>query len=111
MSRLTYTFCPKRIHRRRRFSVIKLKVRDHYGFWQSVIHQCSGDELAGFIVNNFFKHGLADRLNNSSMHLTRNQHRINLLAAIIDCDVALEMDLAGFRINIHHGDVRAERET
>ena len=40
--------------------LIKLKVRDHHGFGQSVIHQRAGDELAGFVVNNFFKHGLAD---------------------------------------------------
>ena len=44
------------------------------------------------------------------MDLTSHEHRIDLLAAVINCDITLEMDLSGFRIDIYDSYVRAERE-
>src|SRR5882724_2676516 len=74
----------------------------------SAIHQRSGDELAGLIVNNFFEQGLPHGLSYTPMNLTGYEHGIDLLAAVIDRDIALERDLACFRIDIHDSDVRAE---
>ncbi len=85
-------------------------MRNIHGPGQRIIHERSRNELAGLIVNNFFKQGLAHRLSYAPMDLTSHQHRIDLLAAIIDCDITLEMDLAGFRINLYHSYVRAERK-
>ncbi len=40
-----------------------------------------------------------------------NEHWIDLLAAIVDCNVAMKMNLAGFAINLHHRDMRSKRKS
>src|SRR6185312_16908394 len=70
----------------------------------------SAGELALFVIHHFFIKSLAQRLHNAAVHLSMHQQRIDLLATIVYRDVTLEVDLAGFRIDLYYGDVGSERE-
>src|SRR4030095_1006188 len=57
---LANTFHAKRVDRRRSFSSIQYKVRNVRRSGYCIIHQCASDQLALFVVDHFFKHGLAN---------------------------------------------------
>src|SRR4051794_5485657 len=66
-----------------------------------VVHQRAGYQLALLVINNFFKHRLAQRLNNPTVNLPVNEHWIDHLAAVVDSDVAKEIYIAGVTINFN----------
>ena len=73
-----------------------------------VIHQRACHQLSLIVVNNFFIHRLPNRLNDATVDLPIDQHRIDHFAAVIDSDVAQKLDVACFAINFDDSDVRAE---
>src|SRR5207244_9697384 len=67
-------------------------------------------ELPINVVPNLFAERLPDPLRYSAVQLALDQHRVDHVAVIVDCDIALDLDVAGVRINFDKGDVRAEGE-
>ena len=52
---------------------------------------------------------LADALGDAAVELAVDDHRVDLLADVVDRDVADEVDLAGLLVDLDDGDVRPER--
>ena len=70
--------------------------------------QRSGEQLPVVVVDRSFPQRLPDALDDAAVHLALDNHRIDLRAAVVDRDVALEIDRARLRIDFDHGEVRAK---
>src|SRR2546426_438546 len=79
-------------------------------FGQSIVHQRAGHELAIFVVDQFFPHGLAQPLGNAALDLSVHQQRIDDVAAVVDGNVLVDLYFTGFRVHFTRANVTAEGE-
>src|SRR5947209_9084355 len=79
-------------------------------FGQSIVHQRAGHELAIFVVDQFFPHGLAQPLGNAALDLSVHQQRIDDVAAVVDGNVLVDLYFTGFRVHFNRANVTAEGE-
>ena len=80
------------------------------GGGQRVVDERAGDELALLVVVHALVERLADGVHDAAVHLTVDQHRVDRVAAVVDGDVAEQLDLPGLWIEVDDRRVRAERE-
>src|SRR5256885_6686827 len=107
---LANTFHAHGIHRRRRDGTAQSELRQTVSFRKSVVHQRAGEELAVVVVDQFFPHGLAQTLSNTSVNLSIDQHGIDYVAAIVHGDVLVNLDFTGFGVHFHGANVTSEWE-
>ena len=88
--------------RRRGYGGDGLDIRHLVGPGHRVIHQRSGQQLTVVVVNRFFPEGLPGTLDNTSVNLAFDNHRINLRPAIVHRHIALETDVAIIRVHHDH---------
>src|SRR5262245_32163421 len=98
-ARLADALDAQRIDGRRRFRRPELEVREEVGLGHGVVHHRSGEKLAALVVGGALPEGLRDSLGDAAVDLAADDHRVDDLAAVVDGDVALEMDLAGLRVH------------
>src|SRR5947209_8063110 len=107
---LTNAFHAHGIHVRGRLRAVEFHPWNVAGARHGIIHERPADELSLVVINYFFKQRLPQRLHDAALHLSIYQHWIDDFAAVVDGDVALEVNLAGLAVNLHHGDVCAKRK-
>src|SRR5688500_4635885 len=100
----------KWINRRWRLGAIEFKVRNMRRAWHRVVHQSARNQLSIFVVNNFFKQRLSDRLHDAAVHLSIYEQWIDHPAAIVHGDVTKKLNVTRFAIDFHNRDVRSEGE-
>src|SRR5919201_1069882 len=89
---------------------IRLDPRRLEGRGDQVFHQAVRQEVAALVVDGLFEHGLGEALEHASVDLSLHDHRIDLVPAVIDCDIAADRYLAGLLVDIDHADMGPERE-
>ena len=94
----------------RRDRRVHLDVRQAVGSGQSVVEHRAGQELAVLVVDALLPHGLADALHDPAVDLALNDDGIDLRAAVVHRDVALQLHVAGLRVHLHDSKVGAVRE-
>src|SRR5208337_3424244 len=109
-TRFADAFDAQRIYGRWSDGVAGLDPRNVAGFGQRVVHKLARDELAAVIIDGLFPEGLAEALHDASMDLAFDDQRVEKIAAVIDSDIALDFDGAGFAVDFGDDDVGAERE-
>ena len=77
---------------------------------QRVVVERAGQQLAVVVVVQLFPERLADALRQPAVDLAGDQHRADDVAAVVDRDVAEQLDLARLREDLDHRDVGAEGE-
>src|SRR6516162_6200510 len=99
-AKLTAPFCAEGIVCARRAQRLGMQHWDIVSARHAIIHEGSGQELAGYlIVNAVFAERLADTLHESAMDLPVDDHRIDNGADVIDRDVVYKRNYTGFRVN------------
>src|SRR5712692_1099719 len=78
---------------------------------QGVVHQGAGHELAIFVVDQFFPHGLAQALGNAAVDLSVHQQRVDDVTAIVDGNVLVDLYFTGFSVHFNRANVTAEGES
>ena len=76
---------------------------------QGVVEHGAGQELAVVAVDGALPERLADALGDAAVELAVHDHRVDLVADIVDRDVPDELDDAGLLVDLDDRDVRAER--
>ena len=77
---------------------------------QRVVGEVARDELAVLVVVDALEQRLADGVHDPAVDLAVDQLRVDRRAAVVDRDVADDVDVAGLRVHVDHARVRAERE-
>ena len=100
----------QRIERRRHAAIDQRDRRQVFRARHEVIHEGAGQELAGVrIVGDVLAEHLADALHQSAVQLPLDQRVADDVAAIVGRHVVDDLRLAGVRIDLDLGDVRAAR--
>ena len=76
---------------------------------QRVVEHRARLELAVVAVDRALPERLADALGDAAVELAVDDHRVDLLADVVDRDIADEVDLAGLLVDLDDRDVRPER--
>ena len=66
--------------------------------------------MAVFAVDKFFQQRAADSLRQSAGHLAFDDHRIDFPSDIFGDQIIENLDLTGFLVDLHGGDVHAVRK-
>ena len=82
----------ERVDRRRRDRLVELEVREARGPRQRVVEHRARQELALVAVDRALPERLADALGDAAVELAVDDHRVDLLADVIDGDVADQVD-------------------
>ena len=90
-------------HRRQHLDV-RQQIRTRNG----VIHQRSGQQLSSVVVDRLFPERLTDALDDASVNLSLDDHRIDLRSAVVNGYVTLEHHATGVWLHLDHRHVRAE---
>ena len=69
-----------------------------------------GQQLAVLVVDDLLAERLGGPLRDAAVALAVQQQRVDDGAAVVDADEAPEGGPAGLLVDLHHGDVDAERE-
>ena len=69
-----------------------------------------GERVAVVVVDDALEQRLRDALRDAAVLLARDEQRVEDPAAVVDRDVAEQLDAAGLAVDLDDGDVRAERE-
>ena len=108
-ARLADALHPERVDRRRGDGLVELEVRQSRGLRQRVVHHRAGQQLAVVAVDRALPERLADALGDAAVELAVHDQRVDLVADVVDRDVAHEVDLAGLLVDLDGRDVGAER--
>ena len=76
---------------------------------QRVVHQRARDELSALVVHRVLPQRLTDALGQPPVELAVNDHRVDHVADVVDCDIAQQLDGAGLRVDKGDADMGAER--
>ena len=88
----------------------RMRRRDLVRGRHQVVDQRAGHQLAGLgVVDDLLEQRLGDALRDAAVQLAFDDHRVDDVAAVVDGDVLLQIDVAGRRIDFDDADVRAER--
>ena len=71
---------------------------DGIGAGQQIVHKRGVEELAVFIEDQLLVKGVADALRHAALNLTFQNHRVNHHTAIVDDNIALDLNLHCLRI-------------
>src|SRR6202030_2693465 len=74
-----------------------------------VIHELSREQLTALVVNGLLHERRTDRLSYPALHLTFDQKRVYLLAAVVDRNVFQDLHLTRVAVYLDRDDVRPER--
>ena len=85
-----------------------LDVRETIGTRDRVVGKRAGQQLSVVVVHRLFPERLTDSLDHTSVHLSFDDHRVDLRAAVIHRDVASQAHVSRLRFDVDDGDVRAE---
>ena len=97
------------VDRRRRDRLVELEVREIRRPRQRVVEHRAREELPLVAVDRALPERLSDALGDAAVQLAVHDHRVDLLADVVDRDVAHELDAAGLLVDLDDRDVRPER--
>src|SRR5262249_35449551 len=89
---------------------VQFEFREIMGAWNRVVHQRAGQELAVFVVHDFFMQGLTDALHETAVNLSLDKEWIDHVAAIVDSHIFRDLRFSRFFIEFDHTNVSAEWE-
>src|SRR5579885_487051 len=95
---LAGSFHPQHVERAWRLGQSQLERRQVFGNGNGVVHQRCAEHLPSHVIGHLLIEGLADALSNGPMRLTLYHRGPKDMAVIVDRNIALELDLAGFRV-------------
>ena len=87
----------------------RLDRRQIVRFGHRVVHQRSGQELAGLVVDHLLEEGAADALRDAAVHLPLDDHGIDDPPAVVGHDVSEQLDAACRGVDLDLGDVNGAR--
>ena len=79
------------------------------GAGHRVVHVRAAQQLPGFVVDAVFQQRLADALRQAAVDLAFDDHGVHDVAEIVHGNELLDVDDAGFRIDLHFADMRPGR--
>ena len=93
----------------RRGGGIDGETRQVVGAGHRVIHVRAAQQLPGFVVDAVFQQRLADALRQAAVNLAFDDHGVHDVAKIVHGNELLDVDDAGFGIDLHFADMRPGR--
>ena len=106
---LTDALGTDRMMRRGRDRVVGLPLRRLDGGRDEEIHERATDHVADFVVADLLAHRDGERLGQSAVHLTLDDHRVDARAAVVERVKAPDLVDAGIDVDVHDAEVSAER--
>src|SRR5262245_5229119 len=100
------TFRTERVNWRRCDRMVEFKSRQLVSLRNSVIHQFSGQQLTVLVIDYLFKKRLRHSLRDAAMNLPLDNHRVDLIPAIINRDITIDRYLTCVLINLYNTDMR-----
>ena len=88
--------------------MIELVGNELMGARQGVVEKGGRDELAGAIVEGLLPERLPEAVGNAAVDLARDDHRVDLIAAVVDRDITNHLEFSGLAIDLDNRDVSAE---
>ena len=74
-----------------------------------VVGEAGGEQVAVLVVLRALVQRLADALGEATVHLPLDDHRVDLVADVVDAHVRAHLHLAGLGVDLHGGEVGAMR--
>src|SRR6516225_6648767 len=96
--------------RRRGAGLVSLPVRCFNGRGYKIIHESPSLDVSAFVIGNFLHERDRQTFSQPAVNLAFDDHRINNVAAIIDCYKPTDFYLAGALVDVDNADVSAERK-
>ena len=101
-ARLADALDAHRVRRARRDRVVELEARELGRRRHEVVGERRGQEVAVGVVDGLLEERLRDALHDAAVHLALDDERVDLVAAVVDRDVAQELDRAGLLVDLDH---------